>query len=66
MARNIGLSPALAKISNQLQVDGHTNQQNVSTAPYPSGWELSSARASSVSCGRAPWDSSFRPRSSAP
>jgi chemotaxis protein MotB len=25
-----------------------TNQQNVSTAPYPSGWELSSARASSV------------------
>ena len=24
------------------------NQQNVSTAPYPSGWELSSARASSV------------------
>jgi len=42
------VAPALAKISNQLQVDGHTNQQNVSTAPYPSGWELSSARASSV------------------
>lgn len=40
--------PPLAKIDNQLQVDGHTNQQNVSTAPYPSGWELSSARASSV------------------
>jgi chemotaxis protein MotB len=38
----------LATINNQIQVDGHTNQQNVSTAPYPSGWELSSARASSV------------------
>jgi chemotaxis protein MotB len=38
----------LRSIDNQVQVDGHTNQQNVSTAPYPSGWELSSARASSV------------------
>ncbi len=42
------VNPALVKIDNQLQVDGHTNQLNVSTAPYPSGWELSSARASSV------------------
>jgi chemotaxis protein MotB len=40
--------PPLARIDNQLQVDGHTNQLNVSTAPYPSGWELSSARASAV------------------
>ena len=40
--------PPLRRITNQIQVDGHTNQQNVSTAPYPSGWELSSARASSV------------------
>lgn len=40
--------PPLVKIDNQVQVDGHTNQLNVSTAPYPSGWELSSARASSV------------------
>lgn len=40
--------PPLARVDNQLQVDGHTNQLNVSTAPYPSGWELSSARASSV------------------
>jgi chemotaxis protein MotB len=40
--------PPLRPISNDIQVDGHTNQQNVSTAPYPSGWELSSARASSV------------------
>ncbi|HEX2902108.1 MAG TPA: flagellar motor protein MotB [Jatrophihabitans sp.] len=42
------VDPELAKIDNQIQVDGHTNQANVSTAPYPSGWELSSARASSV------------------
>ena len=40
--------PPLRKATNEIQVDGHTNQQNVSTAPYPSGWELSSARASSV------------------
>jgi chemotaxis protein MotB len=38
----------LLRIDNKIQVDGHTNQQNVSTAPYPSGWELSSARASAV------------------
>ena len=42
------VAPALVRIDNGLQVDGHTNQQNVSTAPYPSGWELSSARASAV------------------
>jgi chemotaxis protein MotB len=29
-------------------VDGYTNQVKVSTYPYPSGWELSSARASAV------------------
>jgi chemotaxis protein MotB len=40
--------PPLRGIDNKIQVDGHTNQANVSTAPYPSGWELSSARASSV------------------
>jgi chemotaxis protein MotB len=38
----------LRGITNNIQVDGHTNQQKVSTAPYPTGWELSSARASSV------------------
>lgn len=42
------VTPSLAQVDNQIQVDGHTNQENVSTAPYPSGWELSSARASSV------------------
>jgi chemotaxis protein MotB len=42
------VAPALTKLPNRIEVDGHTNQQNVSTGPYPSGWELSSARASSV------------------
>ncbi len=42
------VAPPLRTIDNQIQVDGHTNQANVSTDPYPSGWELSSARASSV------------------
>jgi chemotaxis protein MotB len=40
--------PPLLAIANSIEVDGHTNQQNVSTFPYPSGWELSSARASAV------------------
>ncbi|MCW2540442.1 MAG: flagellar motor protein MotB [Frankiales bacterium] len=42
------IAPALVTVDNQLQIDGHTNQDKVSTAPYPSGWELSTARASSV------------------
>jgi chemotaxis protein MotB len=40
--------PPLKGFTNNIEVDGHTNQDNVSTAPYPSGWELSSARASAV------------------
>lgn len=40
--------PPLMKITNFVEIDGHTNQLNTSTAPYPSGWELSSARASAV------------------
>lgn len=40
--------PALAQEKRQLEVDGYTNQQRTSTYPYPTGWELSSARASAV------------------
>ncbi len=40
--------PPLKPFDNNIEVDGHTNQDNVSTYPYPSGWELSSARASAV------------------
>lgn len=42
------IAPAVKKVSNNVEVDGFTNQVDVSTYPYPSGWELSSARASSV------------------
>jgi chemotaxis protein MotB len=42
------IAPALKNIPNNIEVDGHTNQLGVATGAYPSGWELSSARASSV------------------
>lgn len=42
------IAPPLKGTANNIEVDGFTNQVNVSTAPYPSGWELSSARASAV------------------
>lgn len=38
----------LAGIPNQVQVEGFTDNVPISTAQYPSNWELSSARASSV------------------
>ena len=42
------IGPVLANQPRSIEVDGYTNQLNVSTGPYPSGWELSSARASAV------------------
>jgi chemotaxis protein MotB len=42
------IDPTLKGLPNKLQIDGHTNQLNVRTAFYPSGWELSTARASTV------------------
>jgi chemotaxis protein MotB len=42
------IAPPLRSVPNSIEVDGYTNQVNVSTDPYPSGWELSSARASAV------------------
>lgn len=42
------VAPAVKKVKNNIEVDGFTNQVDVSTYPYPSGWELSSARASAV------------------
>ncbi len=38
----------LAGIDNDVQVEGHSDNEPISTAQYPSNWELSSARASSV------------------
>jgi chemotaxis protein MotB len=42
------IAPPLNHTPHLIEVDGFTNQENVSTDPYPSGWELSSARASAV------------------
>jgi chemotaxis protein MotB len=42
------IGPALWPLPNHLEVDGHTNQLPVPTRRYPSAWELSTARASTV------------------
>jgi chemotaxis protein MotB len=42
------IGPAVAPLPNRIEVDGHTNQLPVATVNFPSGWELSSARASAV------------------
>ncbi|OLF06907.1 OmpA/MotB family protein [Actinophytocola xanthii] len=42
------LVPALDSVPNALEISGHTNQLKVATRNYPSSWELSTARASSV------------------
>lgn len=38
----------LAKVPNDIQVEGFTDNTPISTAAFPSNWELSAARASSV------------------
>ena len=43
-----GIGPAVAPLPNRIEVDGHTNQLSGPTGTYPSGWELSTARASTV------------------
>ncbi len=43
-----GIGPAIAGLPNKIEVDGHTNQLAATTGMYPSGWELSTARASTV------------------
>jgi chemotaxis protein MotB len=42
------VGPVIAPLPNRIEVDGHTNQLNVATVNYPSGWELSTARACTV------------------
>jgi len=43
-----GLGPALAGIGNTLVIEGHTDGRPISTAAFPSNWELSTARATAV------------------
>ena len=38
----------LAGTDNAIEVEGHTDTEHISTAQFPSNWELSGARASSV------------------
>ena len=42
------IGPSIAGLPNKIEVDGHTNQLSGGTGSYPSGWELSTARASAV------------------
>jgi chemotaxis protein MotB len=42
------IAPTLAKLPNNVEVDGNTNQLKAQTTYYPSGWELSAARASTT------------------
>ncbi|XVU24990.1 flagellar motor protein MotB [Actinoplanes sp. CA-054009] len=42
------IAPTLKKLPNNIEVDGNTNQLKVQTSYYPSGWELSAARASTT------------------
>jgi len=42
------LAPHLLRIPNHIRVEGHTDNAPIKTAFYPSNWELSAARATSV------------------
>jgi chemotaxis protein MotB len=42
------ISQVLAKLPNQLQVEGNTDDRPIHTEEFPSNWELSAARAASV------------------
>ncbi|GAB2629568.1 flagellar motor protein MotD [Paractinoplanes abujensis] len=42
------IAPSLVKLPNNIEVDGNTNQLKAKTTFYPSGWELSAARASTT------------------
>jgi len=42
------VAQVVAKVDNMVQIEGHTDNMPISSAQYPSNWELSAARASSV------------------
>jgi chemotaxis protein MotB len=44
----IAVAQVLARNNNPIEVEGHTDREPISTLQFPSNWELSGARASSV------------------
>lgn len=42
------LAPVLGTVGNDLSVEGHTDNRPISSPRFPSNWELSTARATSV------------------
>lgn len=44
----IEIGNLINKVDNHIRVEGHTDNRPIVTAAYPSNWELSAARASSV------------------
>lgn len=42
------LAPALIRLPNVIEVDGHTDNVPINTLTYPSNWELSAGRAGSA------------------